>query len=122
MSFNIADGLKYIHDYRSGRENKTDDDISDVLDGKIYKETFDGNYIRGMNLHHMQKECHISFQMNTDGVQIFRSTSFSVWPIYLTINELPPHVRYDFIFRNLNSINLADQAMLTHFLRSCLVA
>ena len=32
----------------------------------------------------------LSFLANTDGVAIVRSTGASVWPVYLTINELPP--------------------------------
>uniref|UniRef100_A0A7M5XKP2 Uncharacterized protein n=1 Tax=Clytia hemisphaerica TaxID=252671 RepID=A0A7M5XKP2_9CNID len=31
--------------------------------------------------------------MNTDGVSLFNSSSFSVWPVYLRINELPPKMR-----------------------------
>lgn len=31
----------------------------------------------------------ISFTLNTDGVLIFKSSKFSIWPVYLMINELP---------------------------------
>jgi hypothetical protein len=31
---------------------------------------------------------------NTDGVPIFKSSGFSIWPIFLIINELPYHLRY----------------------------
>ena len=30
---------------------------------------------------------------NTDGVPIFKSSGFSIWPIFLMINELPFHLR-----------------------------
>ena len=31
----------------------------------------------------------VSFTWNTDGVPIFKSSKFSIWPFYLSINELP---------------------------------
>ncbi|CAD6207103.1 GSCOCG00012699001-RA-CDS, partial [Cotesia congregata] len=31
----------------------------------------------------------ISFTWNTDGISLFKSSKFSLWPFYLTINELP---------------------------------
>ncbi|KAK3925327.1 LOW QUALITY PROTEIN: putative eukaryotic translation initiation factor 5 [Frankliniella fusca] len=31
---------------------------------------------------------------NTDGLQIFNTSSFSLWPFFLVINELPPHKRF----------------------------
>ena len=30
------------------------------------------------------------YHFNTDGVAIVRSSGASVWPVYLTINKLPP--------------------------------
>jgi hypothetical protein len=35
----------------------------------------------------------ISFTLNTDGVPIFKSSKFSIWPVYLMINELPFKMR-----------------------------
>ena len=35
----------------------------------------------------------ISLLCNTDGVSIFRSSKYEIWPIWLVINELPPHLR-----------------------------
>ena len=60
--------------------------ISDVYDGKAY-------------LAHMVEEgflsnpMNISMLLNTDGIQVFKSSNLSLWPIYLVINELPPHLR-----------------------------
>ena len=36
----------------------------------------------------------ISFLGNTDGVALIKSTGWSVWPVYLVVNELPPLSRY----------------------------
>jgi len=36
----------------------------------------------------------ISLTLNTDGVQISNSSDATLWPVYMAINELPPHLRY----------------------------
>ena len=51
----------------------------------------------------------ISLVMNTDGAQVFHSSNVSVWPVYFTINELPPNLRYGIVFyvdRELTIIHL----------------
>ena len=35
----------------------------------------------------------LSLKVNTDGVPIFKSSGYSMWPIYFEINELPPRKR-----------------------------
>ena len=56
--------------------------LSDVYDGELYQNlSKPGEFLSF-------KE-HISFQWNTDGVPLFHSSSFSMWPLYLKINELP---------------------------------
>ena len=54
-------------------------EVRDVCDGQLYKEVFDGSFIRGVP--HDPNEIHLSLQMNTDGVALFKSSKFSVWPI-----------------------------------------
>ncbi|XP_014672137.1 PREDICTED: uncharacterized protein LOC106812709 [Priapulus caudatus] len=85
--------------YRQSRLTDTSDNLSDVLDSKLYKEMFNGIYVRGSNVPPTSNELHISTQMNTDGVALIRSSKLSVWPIYLTINEIPPGKRYTRKFR-----------------------
>lgn len=84
--------------------------IKDVSDGKLYAQQFrrDG-YFHGSTGEDVG-QLHISLQLNTDGVALFRSSAFSIWPVYFIINELPPHLRsvnidfefftlmYDFLF------------------------
>lgn len=55
--------------------------ICDVYDGQLYKDLFNSGFLSNRN--------NISFSMNTDGVSIFKSSSTSMWPVYLLINELP---------------------------------
>lgn len=42
---------------------------------------------------HCQKKNNLSLKVNTDGVPIFKSSGFSLWPAYFEINELPPKKR-----------------------------
>lgn len=35
----------------------------------------------------------VSMLFNTDGISVFKSSNYSVWPILATVNELPPHLR-----------------------------
>ncbi|XP_064649598.1 uncharacterized protein LOC135501412 isoform X2 [Lineus longissimus] len=86
-------GVDGLMSYRKERED-TDGCITDVLDGRLYKEVFDGHHFRGTSMQNCKEDVHISLQINTDGVSLFRSSTFSVWPIYATINELDPKSRF----------------------------
>ena len=37
----------------------------------------------------------ITLLMNTDGAQVFHSSTVSMWPVF---NELPSHIRYNYSF------------------------
>ena len=62
------------------------DTMKDLHDGLVYKkfvaslEFRDGQYF-------------ISFCANTDGTPLFQSSTLSIWPIFISINELPPYLR-----------------------------
>jgi hypothetical protein len=86
--------LSHLLGYRRDRKKTVPDNIEDVLDGDLYRELFDGEHFRGSSQQQKTNELHISLQINTDGVAIFRSSKFSIWPVYAVINELPPHLRF----------------------------
>lgn len=66
---------------------RVDNCFRDIYDGKIYKElSQEGSFLSNIN--------NISFTWFTDGVKIFKSSKFSIWPIYLVINELPFSERF----------------------------
>lgn len=70
--------------YRFTREKKNPHNIEDIYDGSVYKELCK----EGGPLHTAEG---ISLTINTDGIdEIFHSSKFSLWPVYLQINELPP--------------------------------
>lgn len=60
--------------------------IKDIVHGKIYKDLI-GQGRLGPN--------DLSLLFNTDGISVFKSSNYSVWPILATVNELPPHLRKD---------------------------
>ncbi|XP_039302129.1 uncharacterized protein LOC120357009 [Solenopsis invicta] len=59
------------------REN---DNYSDIICGKFYRSLKDAGVIQ---LHD------ITLQISTDGVQVFNSSSVTMWPIQVMANELP---------------------------------
>lgn len=58
--------------------------ISDVNDGQNCKKMY-AKYPDSVNL---------SFVLNTDGAQVFKSTRKSLWPVQLYQNFLPPQMRF----------------------------
>ncbi|XP_060589045.1 uncharacterized protein LOC132744372 isoform X2 [Ruditapes philippinarum] len=81
----VERNLKHLS-YRD--EKNTDHNcITDVYDGELYKKHMkDGGFLQDNN--------NISLLGNTDGVAVFKSSSFSVWPVYVVVNELPPKIRF----------------------------
>ena len=63
--------------------------MCDIHDGRIYAEHSNP----GGFLNKTTNPANLSFMINTDGVALFRSSNKDIWPIFLTINELPPSVR-----------------------------
>lgn len=55
-------------------------DISDISTGRLYKD--------------LRKQKHdLTLTVNTDGVPVFNSSKYGIWPLYVTINELPYDIR-----------------------------
>ena len=69
--------------------------LKDVFDGRLYKKHFgEDGFFRGSSTQDKKTQIHLSLQINTDGVAVFRSSKFSIWPVYFIVNELPPNCRY----------------------------
>ncbi|XP_071578140.1 uncharacterized protein [Temnothorax nylanderi] len=60
--------------------------IRDIFDGKCYR-----TFIR--NLPANERYSYATTIFNTDGAPRFESSRYSIWPIYLQVNELPIQVR-----------------------------
>jgi hypothetical protein len=61
------------------------DYIEDVYDGELYK-SFINSFKDPNNVY--------SFTINTDGISMSQKSNLSVWPVFLTINELPIEERF----------------------------
>ena len=53
-----------------------------------------GSHFRGTSSQKKNEKYHLSMQLNTDGVALFKSSRVSIWPIFMTLNELPFSLRY----------------------------
>ncbi|XP_074114172.1 uncharacterized protein LOC141537217 [Cotesia typhae] len=74
----------FINDlsYPYRRQKINDDCIEDIYDGLLYKE-----HIAEFNPDH--DIFNLTFMWYTDGAPVFKSRTYSVWPFYFIINELP---------------------------------
>lgn len=61
--------------------NSHDGTLKDITDGLLYQNLSKNNGP-------LSKPENISFLLNTDGAPVFKSSHVSIWPIFLTINEL----------------------------------
>ena len=66
------------------QRHESENKLEDVCDGKEYKKHLDL----------LSQPGNISLTLNTDGVPTSNSGNVSLWPIWLTINELPSNIRY----------------------------
>ncbi|XP_073727054.1 uncharacterized protein [Misgurnus anguillicaudatus] len=60
---------------------QTRDGITDISDGKLYK------YLKSVS------NSFFSLSFNCDGVPVFQSSKFSIWPLLCSVNEVPPEGR-----------------------------
>lgn len=77
--------LEQHADYCFKRKAYDGNNISDVYDGRLYREFDGGRLLEDPNA--------LSLLMNTYGAPVFNSSKTSIWPVYYDINELPPNLR-----------------------------
>lgn len=58
---------------------------TDITDGDFYR---DQRAKLGCGVHDL------TVSMNADGSPVFKSANYSIWPVQLTLNELPPCLRW----------------------------
>lgn len=71
----------FMKDFAEFLPESNNGNIENIFDGEVYKEvrrTFPPNVI-----------C-VTLKFNLDGMQVFTSNNFSLWPCYAVVNELPP--------------------------------
>lgn len=62
----------------------SDDAVSDIFDGSEMQQTILENNI---------SESDLTLLWNCDGVPVFESSGYSIWPLQCVVNELPPESR-----------------------------
>ena len=67
--------------HRFKRAKRNDNHFEDIYDGSEYK--------KHCNPGILDCQHNVSLLWNTDGVPVFKSSKFSIWPLYFIINELP---------------------------------
>lgn len=72
--------------YRFARPKFNQDNYEDIYDGQLYKRFMSPNGI-------LNNVNNISLTWNVDGLPIFESSKYSLWPCYFVINELPYRLR-----------------------------
>ncbi|XP_037048620.1 uncharacterized protein LOC119083069 [Bradysia coprophila] len=71
------------------------DQSCDTEDSKCYRDARDGSILKEILQQYESSDINVlSLCLNVDGANKFRSNSFSVWPIQLMQNFLPPHCRF----------------------------
>lgn len=95
--------------------------ICDITSGQFYKHLCQP----GQFLDNTSGSFNITLTWNTDGIPLFKSSSVSLWPVYLAINELPPKER--FLKKNLvvwgiwqGESKPSMNAFLSHFVKDML--
>lgn len=95
LHISISDQVKALYSrqnfftnlaYRFTRVKKHQDNYEDIYDGNLYKHYMSTNGILA-NINN------ISLTWNVDGLPIFSSSKFSIWPCYFIVNELPYRIR-----------------------------
>lgn len=77
----FAESLKY----KRNRTKINEDNYEDIYDAKTYKNA---------EQIFLKNDCDLSLMWYTDGIALYECSSFSLWPFFFVINELPPHERY----------------------------
>ena len=76
--------------YRFMRNKISSAAIEDIFDGQLYKAMVGGLLMTDPNA--------LSVTFNCDGVPIFKSSNFGIWPLLGILNELPPKQRKENVF------------------------
>jgi hypothetical protein len=67
------------------KPSSSDDFYDDIYDGELY-QSFKRSF--------RTSEFIYSFTINTDGISMSNKSNLSIWPVFLTINELPLEERF----------------------------
>jgi len=84
------DFVHAVMNYRFNRKKIGENALEDIYDGDEYKKHFEKGGI-------LSSPYNFSYSFFTDGVHTGKSNNKTLWPIYLTINELPISERNKYV-------------------------
>ena len=66
-----------------------------IHENGVYRDIYDGQMYRKFvnNLDLGEEDRYITLTFNSDGVPVFKSPAYSIWPIQLIVNETPLNIR-----------------------------
>ena len=98
----MGDSAHEMLSHHTSRKKKWKHNIQDIFDDELYKNHFNPKeYLHGTSAPARGMEIHLYLMVNTDGVSIFCSSNFSLWPVNFVITGLPPEKRCQiYIFFN----------------------
>ena len=90
----MGDSAHEMLSHHTSRKKKWKHNIQDIFDDELYKNHFNPKeYLHGTSAPARGMEIHLYLMVNTDGVSIFCSSNFSLWPVNFVITGLPPEKR-----------------------------
>eukprot|EP00734_Pompholyxophrys_sp_LG126_P000134 Pompholyxophrys_sp_v1_NODE_16_length_4221_cov_20.931109.p1 type:complete len:801 gc:universal NODE_16_length_4221_cov_20.931109:2595-193(-) len=92
--------------YKQQRVKQHEGNIEDIMDGDKWKEHAD--IYNSMN--------HYVMGLSTDGVPLFKSSSMSMWPIWLVSYDLDPKIRYKRRYMTLAGVSFGKKPLMNNFL------
>ena len=89
---------KQIEDVLEKENNweKLQDYVEMCSKSKNIRDIVNSEICQGATKHEQRSKMQyiITMTFNTDGIPLYKSSSVSIWPVYLVINELPPVLRF----------------------------
>lgn len=67
-------------------ERTYDGSIKDIFDGKLYR-----SFVKSLPIH--ERTSYLTAILNRDGAPPFESSKSCIWPVYLSVNEIPISIR-----------------------------
>jgi hypothetical protein len=93
--FNIASQVRRITksvkllDFRVYKRSANSNELNDFKDGNLYRRLIESSL--GPKFESKQA---FTFTINTDGISTFQHSKLTMWPVFLTINEIPIEKRF----------------------------
>lgn len=100
MYLPLEDQLKDLLSDKKLSKYLTDRDVNRIGESSIISDTTSARLYQELVNQHNLLNNDLSLTWNTDGIPVFESSRYSIWPIQSLINELPPHLRGKHILLN----------------------